>query len=110
VIEGDELYTKAHHNTAAHDSEGWTIVLMERSSRFLWELDCGHKDEQLFQAALALLCQVIQQTQDLTLLTDGERRYGKILFALCHQVIHDGRPGRPKKRLPPGVLGLIYQP
>ena len=52
VIEGDELYTKVHHHTAASDPQGWTIVLMERSSRFLWELDCGSKDEQLFKAAL----------------------------------------------------------
>jgi len=103
VIEGDELYTKVHHNTPASDSEGWTIVLMERSSRFLWELDCGNKDEQLVEAALSLLCEVIQQTQDLTLLSDGERRYGKILFAVCHEVIHNGQPGRPKKRLPKGV-------
>lgn len=103
VIEGDELYTKVHHNAAASDSQGWTIVLMERSSRFLWELDCGSKDEQLFKAALELLCEVIQQTQDLTLLSDGERRYGKILFAICHEVIHTGQTGRPKKRLPKGV-------
>jgi transposase-like protein len=34
VIEGDELYTKVHQNRLASDSEGWTIVLMERSSRF----------------------------------------------------------------------------
>ena len=64
VIEGDELYTKVHHNTAASESEGWTIVRMERSSRFLWELNCGAKDQSLFEAALQLLCQVMGQTQD----------------------------------------------
>lgn len=74
MIEGDELYTKVHHNTAVSDSEGWTIVLMERSSRFLWELACGRQDEQLFKAALTLLGEVIEQTQDLSLLSDGERR------------------------------------
>lgn len=57
----------------------------------------------MFKAALGLLCEVIQQTQDLTLLSDGERRYGRILFAICHEVIHTGQPGRPKKRLPKGV-------
>ena len=103
MIEGDELYTKVHHNTAASDSQGWTIVLMERSSRFLWELDCGAKERQLFESALQLLCEVIDQTQDLTLLSDGERRYGKILFAICHEVIHTGQPGRPKKHLRQGV-------
>jgi hypothetical protein len=29
---------------------------------------------------MSLLCQVIEQTGDLTLLTDGERRYGSLLF------------------------------
>jgi transposase-like protein len=103
VIEGDELYTKVHHNTAASESEGWTIVLMERSSRFLWELNCGARDQTLFEEALHLLCEVIEQTQDLTLLTDGERRYGKILFAICHEVSRTGQPGRPTKRLRKGV-------
>jgi hypothetical protein len=92
VVEGDEFYTKVHHNTPTGDSEGWTMVLMERSSRFLWELNCGSKDEQLFEAALSRLCEVMQQTQDLTLFSDGERRYGKILFAICHEVIHTGQP------------------
>jgi hypothetical protein len=27
-------------------------VLMERSSRFLWELNCGAKDQTLFEEAL----------------------------------------------------------
>lgn len=88
---------------AASDSEGWTIVLIERSSRFLWELECGAKDQQLFEGALRLLCEVIKQTKDLTLLSDGERRYGNILFAICHEVLRDGQPGRPKKRLRQGV-------
>lgn len=83
--------------------KGGQSCSLKRSSRFLWELNCGSKDEPLFKAALELLCEVIQQTQDLTLLSDGERRLGKILFAICHEVIHTGQPGRPKKRLPKGV-------
>ena len=47
-IEGDETYTKVEKAVAPSDSVGWTIVLMERSSRFLWELQCGRKDQQLF--------------------------------------------------------------
>ena len=43
-IEGDELYTKVDKNVPPADSQGWTIVLMERGSRFLWELHCGRKD------------------------------------------------------------------
>jgi DNA-binding transcriptional regulator YiaG len=34
-IEGDELYTKVEKNVPPAVSEGWTIVLMERGSRFL---------------------------------------------------------------------------
>jgi hypothetical protein len=43
--EGDEPYSKVHHNTPASDSQGWAIVLMERNSRFVWELNCGNKDD-----------------------------------------------------------------
>ncbi len=39
----------------------------------------------------------------LNLLTDGERRYGNLLFEICHEVIRSGRPGRPPKRLQKGV-------
>ena len=99
VIEGDELYTKVNKNVPASESEGWTIVLMERGSRFLWELECGPKDEQLFKQALSNLAEVIEQTGDLTLLTDGERRYGNILFEICHELVRNGEPGRPKKVL-----------
>ena len=47
--------------------------------------------------------QVIHQTGDLSLVTDGERRYGNILFELCRQVVRTGQPGRPKTTLPEGV-------
>ena len=29
VIEGDEAYTKVHHNVSPHESAGWTILLMD---------------------------------------------------------------------------------
>lgn len=102
-IEGDELYTKVHHNTAASASVGWTIVLIERSSRFLWELNCGKKDETLFRRALEILVKVIEQTDSLSLLTDGERRYGNLLFSICHEIVQDGTPGRPPKKMKKGV-------
>ena len=44
IVEGDELYTKVKENKAPDQSEGWTIVLMDRASRFLWELKCGQRD------------------------------------------------------------------
>lgn len=102
-IEGDEVYTRVHSNKPPQDSEGWTIVLLDRASRFLWELRCGPKERGLFEAALHLLGQIVEQTGDLTLLTDGERRYGNLLFEICQEVLHTGKPGRPRKVLPEGV-------
>ena len=55
---------------------------MDRATRFLWDMQCGRKDRKLFKNAMRLLCQVIEQTGDLTLLTDGQRRYGNLLFEL----------------------------
>src|SRR4029450_5789045 len=103
LIEGDELYTKVHKKVAPDASQGWTVVLMDRATRFLWDMHCGRKDRKMFQKAMGLLCQVIQQTGDLTLLTDGERRYGSLLFELCRQALHTGKRGRPRKTLPKGV-------
>ena len=67
IVEGDELYTKVKENKPADQSQGWTIVLMDRTSRFLWELKCGPREHSLFQAVMETLTQVITQTQDLTL-------------------------------------------
>jgi hypothetical protein len=103
LIEGDELYTRVHKNMAPDESQGWTIVLMDRATRFIWHRHCGRKERQLFKKAMGLLCQVIQQTGDLTLLTDGERRYGSLLFELCSEALRTGKRGRPKKTLRKGV-------
>jgi len=83
VIEGDELYTKIGKNAPAAESEGWTIVLMDRTSRFSWEMHCGTKDEKLFLYAIETLSQVIEKTDELYLFTDGEHRYGNFLFSIC---------------------------
>ena len=76
---------------------------MDRATRFLWEMHCGRKERKLFKHAMHLLCEVIQQTSDLTLLTDGERRYGSLLFEICSDVLRTGKRGRPKKTLRKGV-------
>lgn len=83
VIEGDEAYTKVHHHVPPHESPGWTILLMDRASRFIWALACGTKDRKLFKKAIAILDQLVSRTHDLSLLTDGERRYGNLLFEVC---------------------------
>ena len=49
------------------------------------------------------MAKVIEQTESLSLFTDGERRYGNLLFEICHEVIRNGKPGCPLKRLPKGV-------
>ena len=103
LIAGDELYTRVHKKVAPDASQGWTVVLMDRATRLLWEMHCGRKDRKLFQKAMRLLCQVIEHTGDLTLLTDGERRYGSLLFELCSEALRTGKRGRPKKTLPKGV-------
>jgi transposase-like protein len=103
VIEGDELYTKVKKNVPVEDCEGWTIVLMERASRFIWALGCGKKDRTLFFWAIQILRKVIERTGDVTLVTDGERRYGNLLFEICHEVVRCGQRGRPPKVLRKGV-------
>ena len=103
VIEGDEAYTKVHHNVPPHESSGWTILLMDRASRFIWQLDCGSKDQKLFKKAIATLEQIVSRTNDLSLLTDGERRYGNLLFEICYELVRTGKRGRPKKTLKRGI-------
>lgn len=103
IIEGDELYTKVRRNVPQEESEGWTAILMDRASRFIWAMKCGKKQRQLFQAAIQTLCKVIKQTHDLTLVTDGERRYGNLLFEVCQELIRTGKRGRPRTTLRRGV-------
>lgn len=103
LVEGDELYTKVNKNVPPEESEGWTISLMDRASRFIWELSCDKKQESLFLKAMEHLADIINQTEDLTLLTDGERRYSALLFDICYELLHTGKPGRPKKVLQQGV-------
>ncbi len=74
VIEGDEAYTKVQQNVPPDQSRGWTILLMDRASRFIWTLECGKKDKKLFKKVIKTLHKIVRQTNDLSLLTDGERR------------------------------------
>jgi hypothetical protein len=107
VIEGDEAYTKVGKNVPPKDSLGWTIALQDRASRFLWELDCGKHEQSLFQQAIETLCDVIQQTEEVSLVTAGERRYGNLLFKLCCELVRTGKPGRPKTTLKRGVQARV---
>jgi len=103
IIEGDEAYTKIGKNLPVEDCEGWMMVLMDRASRFILDLRCGKKDRTLFFRALQILRLFIEQAGDVTLVTDGERRYGIILFEICQEVVRSGKSGRPPKVLRQGV-------
>jgi hypothetical protein len=74
LLEGDELYTRVHTQVSPDASQGWTVVLMERATRFIWAMPGGRKNRQMGKKAMRLLCQVSEPTGDLTLLPDGERR------------------------------------
>ena len=55
-IEGDEVYTKVNKNLPPDESQGWTIILMERASRFIWQMECNRKTRKLFKRAMPTLC------------------------------------------------------
>ena len=76
---------------------------MERASRFIWELHWGRKDRKLFKRAMRMLVKVINTSGDLALITDGERRYGQVLFDLCSELVRTGKRGRPPRTLPKGI-------
>ncbi len=107
VIEGDDAQTNVGKNVPPEESLGWTIALQDRASRFLWELDCGKREQSLFQRAIETLCDVIEQTGDVSLVTDGERRYGNLLFDLCAELVRTGKPGRPKTTLKKGIKARV---
>ena len=69
----------------------------------MWEIDCGKKERQLFQKAIKSLDKIARQTHELSIFTDGERRYGTLLFERCHELGNNGKPGRPKKTCKKGV-------
>jgi hypothetical protein len=46
---------------------------------------------------------VINTTGERALITDGERRYGQVLFDLCSELLRTGKRGRPPRTLPKGI-------
>ena len=46
---------------------------------------------------------VINTRGDLALITDGERRYGPVLFELCSELVRTGKRGRPPRTLLKGI-------
>lgn len=101
TFEGDEIYTKVKSNKEASKSEGWTAILMERGSRYILESKCGFKDKKLFMSVIKELAKIAERTNDLSLFTDGERRYSQMLFNLCNKEILI--KGKSKKVLKEGI-------
>ncbi|MBD3822758.1 MAG: IS1 family transposase [Thiotrichales bacterium] len=97
TFEGDEVYTRVGKNIPAADSEGWTMVIMERSSRYLLEMECGVKEQALFTRVLTDL--LSYSADDITFFSDGERRYGNTLFELCNY--WSSQKNKAFKSLPP---------
>jgi hypothetical protein len=69
----------------------------------MWALDGGKKDRRRFQKAMQTLAKIARQTHDLRLFPDGERRDGQLLFEIGHELVKNGKPGRPKKTFKRGV-------
>ena len=74
LIEGDERYPRVHKQVAPDESPGWTVVLLERATRCMWDRQWGRQDRKVLQKAMRLGGHVIEQTGALTLWTEGERR------------------------------------
>ena len=45
----------------------------------------------------------LKQSDDVSFLSDGERRYGNTLFTLCAEALREGQRGRPSQVLPKGM-------
>ena len=100
TFEGDEIYTVVGQRIHPADSTGWTAIILERASRFLVDQPCGRKDATLFNKVMRSVAAYVKRTQDITFLSDGERRYGNTVFELCAQTVRTGKRGRPRKTLP----------
>lgn len=103
TFEGDELYTVVGRRGEASHSEGWTAVIMDRASRFIVEQRCGKKDQKMFENIMKTVVDYIDNSEDFTFLSDGERRYGNTLYDLCARELRRKQRGRPPKTLPKGV-------
>ncbi len=103
TFEGDELYTLVDKRVQPSDSKGWTAVIMERASRFVGDQRCGKKDEKMFRNVMSTVARYVKQSQDISFLSDGERRYGNRLFDLCPQQLDSDKQDGSAKTLPEGV-------
>jgi hypothetical protein len=103
VREGDDASTKVQKHVPPAQSPGGTIRVRDRASRVIWDRDCGKKARKRLHQAITSLDKIARQTHDLSLCPDGARRYGTLLCEICHALVNNGTPGRPKKPCQKGV-------
>ena len=65
------------------DSEGWTIHLIDRKSRYWIAAIAGKKNQKLFAKGVKAAWKWVKDCQSIRWFTDGERRYGKELSKLA---------------------------
>lgn len=64
-------------------SEGWTIHFIERDSRYWVDAFAGKKEAALFERGVKTVWDWAKSAQFIRWFTDGERRYGKMLWKLA---------------------------
>src|SRR5262245_28614283 len=101
--EGAALDTRVKQTVVPDESQGWTMGLMDRAPRFLWDMHGGRQNRTMWKKAMGLLGQVLEHPGALTLRTEGEQRSGSLLCARWSPARRHGQRGRPKKTRPTGV-------
>jgi hypothetical protein len=69
------------------DSEGWTLTVLERASRYWVTALAGPKDDELFRQGTEASWLWAQDAFTIRWFTDGERRYGKMLWPLASEYL-----------------------
>jgi transposase-like protein len=82
VIELDELYTKVHHNRPADDSPGWTLIALERATRYWVAVATGERKEALFDSGVSQAWRIAGNRPS-QWFSDGETSYEAALWPLA---------------------------
>ena len=83
TIEGDEIYTHVGENLPPSESKGWTVVFIERNSRYWIDARAGIKTTELFAKATKTAVPWAKASQYIRWFTDGERRYAQQLWQMA---------------------------
>lgn len=97
IIEMDELYTKVHHNRLADLSPGWTLVALERQTRYWVTSAVGEKKIPLFEQGVAQAWRLAGERPS-TWFSDGEVSYEAALWPLARYWHTSETPALPLRR------------